>query len=500
MAATATRDDWQTLSEQVTIPHQAFIDGARTDALSGETFDCISPIDGRLLARVASCAAADVDVAVAGARRAFESGVWSRRAPKARKRVLLRLAELIREHADELAVLETLDMGKPISDSRKVDVRLAAECIQYYGEAIDKVYDEIAPTGPEAISMIYREPLGVVAAVIPWNFPLMLAAWKLGPALAAGNSVILKPAEQSPLTALRLGELAAEAGLPTGVVQVVPGDGPNAGQPLGLHRDVDMVTFTGSSEVGKLFLRYAGESNMKRVALECGGKSPHIILPDCGDLAAAASAAAWGVFYNQGEVCNAGSRLLVHRDVKDEFMQLLLAETAQIHPADPLEPATRLGAMVDETQTERVLSYIVGGRAEGAQLILGGSRALAETGGSYIEPTIFDRVSNDMTIAREEIFGPVLATIDFGSEDEAIAIANDTVYGLAAAVWTDNVDRAHRVARAIRAGVVWVNTFDAGDITSPFGGFKQSGFGRDKSIHALEKYTDLKAVWISLRP
>jgi gamma-glutamyl-gamma-aminobutyraldehyde dehydrogenase/4-guanidinobutyraldehyde dehydrogenase/NAD-dependent aldehyde dehydrogenase len=499
MAATATRDDWRTLAEQVGIPRQAFIDGRRADALRGETFDCISPIDGRLLARVASCDAADVDVAVAGARRAFDSGVWSRSAPKERKRLLLRLAGLIREHADELALLETLDMGKPITDARTVDVRLAAECIQYYGEAIDKVYDEIAPTGPDVVSLIYREPLGVVAAVVPWNFPLLMAAWKLGPALATGNSVVLKPAEQSPLTALRLGELAAEAGLPAGVLQVVPGDGPGAGAPLGLHPDVDMVTFTGSTEVGKLFLRYAGESNMKRVALECGGKSPHIVLPDCGDLAAAASAAAWGVFYNQGEVCNAGSRLLVHRDVKDEFMELLLAEAAQIRPADPLDPTARLGAMVDETQTERVLAYIDSGRAAGAELILGGARVRAETGGSYIEPTIFDRVSNDMTIAREEIFGPVLATIDFASEDEAVAIANDTIYGLAAAVWTDNVDRAHRVARAIRAGVVWVNTFDAGDITSPFGGFKQSGFGRDKSMHALEKYADLKTVWISLR-
>ncbi|CAA9541281.1 MAG: Aldehyde dehydrogenase [uncultured Thermoleophilia bacterium] len=499
MAATATRDDWKTLADQVEIPHQAFIDGRYVDALSGETFDDISPIDGRRLAQVASCGSADVDVAVAGARRAFESGVWSRSAPKQRKAVLLRLAELIREHADELAVLETLDMGKPISDALADDMRLSADCIQYYGEAVDKVYDEIAPTGPNAISMIRREPLGVVAAVVPWNFPLMMAAWKLGPALAAGNSVVLKPAEQSPLTALRLGALAAEAGIPDGVVQVVPGDGPGAGRPLGLHPDVDMVTFTGSTEVGKLFLRYAGESNMKRVALECGGKSPHIILPDCGDLAAAASAAAWGVFYNQGEVCNAGSRVLVHRDVKDAFMEHLLAAAGAIRPADPLDPAARLGAMVDRTQTDRVLSYIESGRGAGAEVVLGGSQARTETGGWYIEPTIFDRVSNDMTIAQEEIFGPVLATIDVASEDEAIAVANDTIYGLAAAVWTDNIDRAHRVARAIRAGVVWVNTFDAGDITSPFGGFKQSGFGRDKSMHALDKYTDLKTIWVALR-
>jgi gamma-glutamyl-gamma-aminobutyraldehyde dehydrogenase/4-guanidinobutyraldehyde dehydrogenase/NAD-dependent aldehyde dehydrogenase len=498
MTAT-TAHTWRERAEQVEIPRQAFIDGEFADPASGETFKCVSPIDGRALGEVASCGAADVDRAVAGARAAFDSGVWSQCAPKERKRVLLRLAELIDAHREELATLETLDVGKPITDSYTIDVPLAGECVQYYGEAIDKLYDEIAPTGRDAVSMIYREPLGVVAAVVPWNFPLLMAAWKVGPALAAGNSVVLKPAEQSPLTAIRLGELAAEAGVPAGVLQVVPGDGPGAGKPLGLHDDVAMVAFTGSTEVGKLFLRYAGESNMKRVALECGGKSPQIVLPDCSDLAAAASAAAWGVFFNQGEVCNAGSRLLVHRDVKDEFMSLLLATAREIQPGDPLDPDTKFGAMVDETQTNRVLSYIESGRREGAELLLGGSPARRGSGGYYIEPTVFDGVANTMTIAREEIFGPVLATVDVASEQDAIRVANDTVYGLSAAVWTDNIDRAHRLARAIRAGVVWVNTFDAGDISSPFGGFKQSGFGRDKSIHALEKYTDLKAVWIGLR-
>ena len=499
MAALATLGDWTALASDVDVPHQAFIDGRYVDAHSGDTFECRSPIDGRLLAQVAACQAADVDRAVAGARAAFESGAWARAAPKERKRVLLRLAELMREHADELALLETLDMGKPIRESRDTDVRLAAECVQYYGEAVDKVYDEIAPTARDAVAMIYREPLGVVGAVVPWNFPMMMASWKLAPALAVGNSVVLKPAEQSPLTALRIGALALEAGLPAGALQVVPGDGPGAGRPLGLHPDVDMIAFTGSTEVGKLFLRYAGESNMKRVSLECGGKSPHVILPDCHDLSAAASAAAWGVFYNQGEVCNAGTRVVVHEQVKDEFMDLMLAAARDIEPGNPLDPQTTLGAMVDETQTGRVLGYIETGRNEGADLVLGGRRIRTDSGGCYIEPTVFDRVSNDMTIAREEIFGPVLATIEVASEGEAIAVANDTMYGLAAAVWTDSVDAAHRVARAIRAGVVWVNTFDAGDITSPFGGFKQSGFGRDKSIHALEKYADLKTVWIALR-
>jgi len=478
--------------------NQCFIGGSFVDAVSGKTFDCVSPIDGKVLTRVAEGDAADADRAVAAARAAFEDGRWSRMAPARRKKVLLRWADLLEQRASELALLETLDMGKPIGDSSNIDIPAVVGCIRWNAEAIDKIYDEIAPTGDDAVAMLVREPLGVVAAVVPWNFPLLMAAWKMGPCLATGNSMVIKPAEQSPLTMIRAAELASEAGLPDGVLNVVPGFGETAGQALGRHMDVDAVAFTGSGEVGKLFLKYSGESNMKRVSLECGGKTPNIIMADAPDLEAAATAAAWGIFFNQGEVCNAGSRLLVENKIKDQVVDKIMQVARELRVGDPLDPATQMGAMVDQGQMERVLGYIEKGKTEGASVALGGQRILAESGGYYIEPTVFDGVKNDMTIAKEEIFGPVLSTISFGDYDEAIKIGNDTIYGLAAAVWTSDIKKAHRAAKALRAGSVWVNCFDAGDMTTPFGGFKQSGFGRDKSLHALEKYTELKTIWIDL--
>jgi 4-guanidinobutyraldehyde dehydrogenase/NAD-dependent aldehyde dehydrogenase len=498
MAQPATPISWHERAARVQPRAQAFINGRYLDAASGATFDCLSPIDGRLLAKVAATDAADVDTAVASARSAFNKGAWSRMAPARRKRVLLRFSELILKHAEELALLETLDMGKPIADSTRIDIPAAARCIAWFAEAIDKVYDEVAPTGPEALALITREPVGVVGAIVPWNFPLLMASWKLGPALAAGNSVVLKPSEKSPLTTIRVAELALEAGLPEGVLNILPGFGQTAGKALALHMDVDCIAFTGSTATGRLMLQYAGQSNMKRVWLECGGKSPHIVMADCADLDRAARAAAFAIFFNQGEMCSAGSRLIVQDSVRETVLEKIAAVGRTLQPGDPLDPRTALGAIVDETQLNTVMRYIESGKSEGARLALGGQRVRRDTGGFYVEPTIFDDVKPEMKIAREEIFGPVLATLTFKSVDEALEIANNVIYGLAAGIWTRDIHTAHRVARALRAGTVYVNCYDADDITVPFGGFKQSGNGRDKSLHALDKYVELKTTWIDL--
>jgi gamma-glutamyl-gamma-aminobutyraldehyde dehydrogenase/4-guanidinobutyraldehyde dehydrogenase/NAD-dependent aldehyde dehydrogenase len=418
--------------------------------------------------------------------------------PAQRKRIMIRFADLLLEHADELALTETLDMGKPVKYARAVDVNSASNCIRWYGEAIDKVYDEIAPTPSTALALITREPVGVVGVIVPWNYPMIMASWKIAPALAAGNSVVLKPSEKSPLTALRLADLALEAGIPEGVLNVVTGFGPEAGSPLALHMDVDCIAFTGSTAVGKKIHVMAGQSNLKRAWTELGGKSPNIVFADCPNLDRAVEASIGSIFFNQGESCNAPSRLFVEASIKDKFLEKALKLMPAYAPANPTHRDTIMGALVDKIQMNTVLRYIESGKSEGAKLISGGEQTLTETGGCYVQPTIFDGVDASMTIAREEIFGPVLAVMSFTDTAEVVRQANASIYGLQAGVWTSDLNKAHGVARALRAGTVHVNQYDEDDITVPFGGFKQSGVGRDKSLHAFDKYTECKTTWIRI--
>jgi gamma-glutamyl-gamma-aminobutyraldehyde dehydrogenase len=478
----------------------AFIDGAFRPALSGARFVTENPATGRPLAEIAAGDAADIDLAVRAARRAFDDGRWSRRSPAERKAVLLSFADLLEANLEELAMLDSLEAGKPISDCRESDVPETIKTFRWYAEAIDKIFDAVAPTGPDALGLIVREPIGVVGAVVPWNFPLLMATWKVAPALAAGNSVIVKPAELTSLSALRMAELAAEAGIPVGVLNVVPGMGETAGQALGRHMDVDMVSFTGSTEVGRFFLKYAAESNLKEITLECGGKSPQLVLADPPDLDFVADQVLVAGLMNMGENCSCGSRLIVHRSVHDALLDRLVARTADWTVGDPQDPATRVGPMIERPHLEKVLAYIDAGRDEGAQVVVGGGRTLEETGGYFVAPTILDDVRNTMKVAREEIFGPVISTIPVDSEEEAVALANQTSYGLAASVYTTDLDTAIRVARSLRAGTVGVNSYSEGDITTPFGGYKESGFGgRDKGLEALDQYTEKKTIWITLR-
>lgn len=490
---------WQRLAAQQPLIDTAHIDGRAHSARDGATLAVINPATNALLARVTACSDADIDLAVRTARKSFATGPWARMLPRERKAVLLRLSELILANRAELALLDSLSMGKPVMDAYTIDVPGAAHVFAWYAESLDKLYDQVAPTGRGVLATITREALGVIAAVVPWNFPLDMAAWKLAPALAAGNSVILKPAEQSPFSALRLAELALEAGVPPGVFNVVTGLGEQAGRALGLHPDIDALAFTGSTQVGKYFMQYAAQSNLKQVWLECGGKSPNLVFADCQDLDLAAEKAAFGIFFNQGEVCSANSRLLVERCIHDEFVERLVAKAAQWQPGDPLDPASKMGAMVDARQAARVMEYIHEADGSGARRVAGGERVRINGSDNFIQPTLFTGVTPDMRLAREEVFGPVLAITAFDDEDHAVHMANDHIYALAASVWSDNLNRAHRVAGRLNAGTVSVNTVDALDVSVPFGGGKQSGFGRDLSLHSFDKYTQLKTTWFQLR-
>ncbi|AZP22312.1 aldehyde dehydrogenase [Streptomyces aquilus] len=493
----ATHEELLRRAKEVDLPTRHHIDGA-DEAGGGAAFAVVSPRDGQTLAQVADAGEAEVDLAVAAARRAFDTGPWPRLAPADRGRALLRIADLLERHREELALTVTLEMGKPITDAYGIELRAAINTFRFYGQLADKLTDESPHTAPDALALVTREPAGVVGAVVPWNFPLTLASWKLAPALAAGCTVVLKPSENSPLSALLLARIATEAGLPPGVLNVVNGEGPVAGRALGLHPDVDVLAFTGSTAVGRHFLRYSADSNLKRVWLELGGKSPNIILPDAPDLEQAAATAAWGIFFNQGEMCTAPSRLLVHSSIADRVTEAIVGRARALRVGDPLDPATEMGAMVGANHLERVLGHIGTGLDEGARLRAGGGRTLAETGGSFLRPTVFDQVDPGMRLAREEIFGPVLSVLTFDDLDEAVRLANATEYGLAAGLWTSDLSTAHQVSRALKAGTVWVNCYEEGDLTVPFGGMKQSGNGRDKSAHALEKYTELKTTWIQL--
>jgi 4-(gamma-glutamylamino)butanal dehydrogenase len=494
-----TYQEWKQKAEALTLDGRAFIAGQRCSAASNETFPTVNPSTGTVLAEIAKCDAKDVDRAVAAARETFESGVWSKATPAQRKAVLLRLAQLIEDNTEELALLEALEAGKPVSECLGLDIPESAACIRWHAEVTDKRYDALSPSGASVVSMITREPIGVVGAVLPWNFPALMLAWKIGPALSVGNSVIVKPAEQTSLSTLRIAELASEAGVPPGVFSVVTGFGESAGQALGRHADVDLIAFTGSTETGKRFLRYSADTNLKRVVLECGGKNPQVVLPDVTNLDAVAEQAVAAAFWNMGENCSAGSRILVPASLKGQFLEKIQTVLEGWKTGDPLDPDVKLGSLIEEAHYQKVLGHIEKAKSEGARLVCGGKATRTDTGGWFVEPTIFDGVTPEMSIARDEVFGPVVCVIEYADVDEAVRIANDTCYGLAASLWTDNVNLAHKIAARIRAGTVTVNCFGEGDLSTPFGGFKQSGFGgRDKSVYAHDQYCELKTTWLKL--
>jgi gamma-glutamyl-gamma-aminobutyraldehyde dehydrogenase len=483
-----------------TIRTRAYIDGQFVDAADGTSFESFAPATGEVIAKITACGEEDVDRAVVAARAAFEKGTWSKISPAERKTIMYKFADLIEAHADELALIEAIDAGKPITDCRDFDIPDVLNTLRWYAEAADKVFGKTSPTGADHVGLIIREPVGVVGGVLPWNFPMAMLAWKIGPALATGNSVVIKPPELATLTSLRLAELGSQAGIPNGVFNVIPGLGHIAGKALGLHPDVDMVTFTGSTEVGRAFLRYSADSNLKGIVLECGGKSPQIVMADCRDqLDAVAADLADAAFWNAGQNCSAGSRILVQSSIKEEFVSALAREANKRIVGDPTDDATAIGPLIEPSALDRVLGYVQQARADGARIVTGGEKLLAETGGYFTGATIIDDVTPEMSVAREEIFGPVVAVLSFNDADEALRLANDTPYGLAATVWSKDIDVAMRTARGIRAGTVAVNGYSEGDIGTPFGGYKLSGFGgRDNGLEALEQYTELKTIWITL--
>ena len=495
--------EWEALAEQAKKQAETrlFIDGAYVDAIAGGCFETINPANGEVIAEMSEGTPEDIDRAVASAKAAFKSGCWSRIAPRDRMEVLYSFARLIDEHAGELAILETLDMGKPIADVIEVDIPACIDTIRFMAEAVDKIEGSVTNTDNDSMHLVIREPLGVVGCISPWNYPLLMATWKIAPALAAGNTVVLKPAEQAPMSCLLLAELFSRAGGPDGVFNVVNGMGETAGRALALHQDVAKISFTGSTEVGKLILQYAGQSNMKRVALECGGKSPQIFMADLPDLGAAVEAAYNGIYANMGEVCTAGSRLLVERPIYDEFIQRFIAEGQHAYqPGDPLNPAINMGPLIDRGSQQRVLGMIEAGKQEGAVLHFGGNAPEGLESGAYVNPTLFGQVDNKMSIAQQEIFGPVASVIPFDGAPEAISIANDSIYGLAAGIWTGDINKAFRLVKNIEAGIVWVNSYEDGDMTQPFGGYKQSGQARDKCLESLKSYTQSKSAWFRLAP
>tara|TARA_B100001964_G_C14220730_1_gene595168 strand:- start:530 stop:2026 length:1497 start_codon:yes stop_codon:yes gene_type:complete len=494
-----TYDNVREAKIKLNYPSELFINGKYSKSTSEKIFDNISPIDGKIVNKVSFAQKEDVDLAAAKAREVFNKGYWSNLPPGKRKKILLRFAELLERDRLELSLLDTIDMGKTINDTFYADLPTSIDNIEWYAEIIDKLFDDISPSSKEYMGLITKEPIGVVAAIVPWNYPLWMAIWKIAPALITGNSVILKPAEQSPMSAIKIGSLLSEAGLPDGVFSVLPGDGPITGKQLCLHNDVDCIAFTGSGEVGKLVLQYSGQSNMKRVQLECGGKSPNIIFADCPDLDSAAEASAYAIFGNQGEVCSAGSRLIVQKEIENDFIEKVSKLSKTMQPSDPFDPESFAGAIVNTEQLDKINKYIKIGKEEGATVEVGGNIAMKETGGCYFEPTIFKNVKNSMKIAQEEIFGPVLTTLTFSNFEEAISIANDTEYGLAAGVWTKDINKAIKASREIRAGTVYINNYEEGvDSTIPLGGYKQSGIGRDNGYQALENYLQVKSTWIKI--